>query len=376
MSNLPVKVLLVEDSPVVLAILQRVLQSSSEITVVGTASHGQEALKLIPELEPDVICTDLYMVGMNGIEFTKQVMTNYPRPILVISNAVGKKDENNVFQLLQAGAIDVFPKPSTGLSSDYEKTKNELIAKIKIVSGVTVFTKSFKKLSSVTEGKNISNSQSLFLDKKSNQINKSTFQNTNIKTQQDYSSLKILAIGVSTGGPKTLHKIFTQLPKKFPLPIICTLHISPGFLSGLVTWLNQECSLTIKIAQAGEFPSPGIVYFAPDNYHLEVNSEGKFSISQSNIVDGHCPSVTVMFESIAKLYRQKSMAILLTGMGKDGAKGMETIAQTGGITIAQDEESSIIFGMPKEAIALGAVKHILSLSEIAPFLLENLKISN
>lgn len=347
----PTSVLLVEDSPVALEILERLLSSSPDIKVVGKARNGQEALALIPKVQPKVICTDLHMKGMDGLEFTKQVMANDPRPILVISTSVQKEDIHTIFELLQAGAVDVFPKPSTGLASDYEQVKRDLIGKIRILSGVTVFTK--RQQPSV----------------KAIEVNTPTAF-TNITR-----SMRVVAIGASTGGPQAVHKILAQLPADFPVPIICTQHISQGFLQGLVDWLASECKVKVKIAQVGESPLPGTVYFAPDKSHLELDAQGNFIYSSSLPVDGHCPSITVTFKSIAKFYGRAAAGVLLTGMGRDGAEGMRAIAQVGGITVAQDEKTCVVFGMPKEAIALHAVQHVLPIQEIAPVLLRKVGIN-
>lgn len=362
MVDSPIKVLLVEDSPVALAILERLLASSPEVKVVATARNGKEALELIPKVQPAVVCTDLHMQGMDGLEFTKQVMANNPRPILVVSTSVQKDDTHTIFQLLEAGALDVFPKPSTGLASDYEQAKQELITKIKILSGVTVFSKRQQQPLACTGAQTCypARAQSSFQPSIGAQILNIT------------APIKAVTIGSSTGGPQALSTILTQLPVNFPVPVICTQHICEGFLQGLVDWLASACQLKVKIAQAGELPLPGNIYFAPERNHLEVDLQGRFAYSMSPPVDGHRPSVTVTFKSVANFYGRATAGILLTGMGRDGAAGMQTIAQAGGITIAQDEKTSVVFGMPKEAIALGAVRHILPIQEIAPLLLNKM----
>jgi len=356
MPQLPIKVLLVEDSPVAVEILLRIFKSSPEVEIVGTARNGKEALDLIPKVEPQVICTDLHMAGMDGLELTKQVMAKYPRPILVISNSVQSDDPQNVFKLLQAGAVDILPKPMTGMPSDYDRIKDNLITKIKVLSGVKVFTRALPKTTATQVITSITASEEI--------VKKRSLKIT--------APIEVVTIGSSTGGPQALQKVLAPLPANFPVPILCTQHISQGFLQGLVDWLSSECKVKCKIAQAGESPVAGVVYFAPDGYHLELNSLGKVIFRASETVDGHCPSVTVMFKSVAKFYKQGTLGILLTGMGKDGAAGMQTISQIGGATIAQDEKSCIVFGMPKEAIALGAVQSILPIQNIAPVLIEKI----
>ncbi len=363
-----IKVLVVDDSPVALIVLKRIFASSPEIEVVGTAKNGLEALELIPQVQPDVICTDLHMTSMNGLQFTRQVMQEYPRPILVISSSVQKHDTQNVFQLLEAGAVDVFPKPETGFTSDYDGIKQELINKIKILSGVKVFTHRRRQINRVNQ----ENRQQLFVRNIQDKLVKNPIVSApqTIPKYPQYSKIiKILAIGASTGGPQALKTILNDLPSTFPIPIICVQHISHGFLTGLINWLANECKLPIKIAISGELPQAGAIYFPPEEHHLELDNRGKFFCSKTPAIGGHRPSITVTFNSVANFYGSSATGVLLTGMGRDGADGMQAIAQVGGLTIAQDEASSIIFGMPKEAIALGAAQYILSINDISPMLL-------
>ncbi|MEG4324545.1 chemotaxis-specific protein-glutamate methyltransferase CheB [Microcoleus sp. herbarium5] len=358
----PIKLLLVEDSPVVTLVLKRIFDSSPDIQVVGTACNGLEGLELIPKLQPQVICTDLNMAPMNGLEFTEEVMKKYPLPILVISASVQANDTQNVFQVLRAGALDVFPKPIGGLVSDYARLANQLIAKVKILSGVKVFTRHQKKMPTEDHNPLVRINQA--------PVHNYKFSNENVNSP----TIKVLAIGASTGGPQALYAIISKLPASFPVPIICVQHISEGFLQGLVDWLGYESKLPVKIAAFGELPQAGIVYFPPEKRHLELDSQGRFVYSEDLHAAGHCPSVTVTFKSVANFYSRAAAGVLLTGMGRDGADGMLAIAREGGLTIAQDEASCIVFGMPKEAIALGAAQYVLPVSAIAPLLLAKLKI--
>ena len=353
----PIKVFLVEDSPVALNILQRILNSASDIEVVGTAQNGIEALKQISLLKPNVVCTDLLMGKMDGLELIKSLMSEFPLPILVISDLVNANDTQRIGQLLEAGAVDVFSKPKTGLIQDYEKQKNDLVNKLKILSGVRVFPK-----------RNDRNN----LIKTNNETNK----NNQLFSNTGFTNYQIVAIGVSTGGPKAMQQIIAQLPADFPLPIVCTQHISIGFLNSLISWLSIESRLKIKIAQIGEQPLPGTLYYAPEHYHLEIDCRGRFAYSQFPAINSHRPSVTTMFQSLVQFYGRAIIGILLTGMGRDGVTGMQDIYQRGGLTIAQDEDSSIIFGMPQEAIKLGVVKQVLPLDKIAPFLLKQINYIN
>ena len=345
-----IRVFIVEDSPVALNILSRILQSSQKIEVVGTATNGMTALKQIPRLKPQVICTDLVMSKMDGWEFTKQLMATFPLPILVISDSSQTEDAAKVARLKDLGVLDVFPKPATGFIQDYERQSAALIAKIKILAGVKVFT---KRNSSKPE----------------QNLSRLAIATPAPTKPVSYHQYQIIGIGMSTGGPKAIEDIVSQLPPNFPVPIVCTQHISIGFLNSFIASLNSATSLTVKVASIGELPQPGTVYFAPENYHLEIDESGKFVYSAADPIDSHRPSITIMLKSLARYYGNSAMGILLTGMGRDGVAGMTAIWQKGGMTIAQDEASSIIFGMPKEAISLGVVRKILPLSKIAPFLL-------
>lgn len=363
-----IRVLLVEDSPVALMILKRLLSSASDIEVVGTARTGKQALGMLTRLNPQVICTDLHMPEMDGWEFTCEVMATFPRPILVISASVQPEDTYNVFRALEAGAVDIFPKPISENILDYEAIKQELITKIRVLSGVSVFTRHRRQPSQTpptnqpvpTQGGDAAKFVSPSAAKAATPA--STFSASRA------TRTRIIGIGASTGGPQALQMILSQLPVGFPVPVVCVQHISEGFLLGLLDWLRVKCKLPIQIAPSGEFPQPGTIYFPPDRMHLELTKQGRFWYSTAPAVGGHRPSVDVTFQAIAAYYGSSAMGVLLTGMGADGAQGMKAIADAGGTTIAQDESSCVVFGMPKVAIALGGVQRVLPLSEIASFL--------
>jgi two-component system chemotaxis response regulator CheB len=336
-----IRVLLVDDSPIVLHILQRLLSRSPEIQVVGTAADGKKALDLLPALNPDVICTDLHMPVMNGLEFTRAVMDSYPRPILVVSVSV-EPGSPNIFRLLEAGALDILPKPSDILNGNMDELANELISKIRILAGVRVF----RRRNDMSVAK----------------VFKPALKHAVMPRPQ--TPLRIVVIGASTGGPQALREILAQLPASFPLPVVCIQHIGSNFLSEMVTWLGEVCPLPVRKAAHGEAPYPGVIYFAPEDAHLEFGDDGRFALSLAAPIDGHRPSVTATMLAAARSFGAGTIGVLLTGMGRDGADGMLSIAAAGGITIAQDEASSVVYGMPKQAVELGAVQHILPLEQI------------
>ncbi|MFH2041219.1 MAG: chemotaxis protein CheB, partial [Acidobacteriota bacterium] len=250
-----IRVLLVDDSPVAITILKRMLLLSTDISVVGTAENGREALNLIPQVKPDVICTDLHMPVMDGLEFTREVMSRHPLPILLVSIS-GREDSLSAFKVLEAGAVDIFPKPMADSLFDNERNSRELIRKIRILSGVHVFRRP--------------------------QPNSDSGMGTPARTelgprlQIPISQISILVIGASTGGPQALHAIFSQIPRDFPVPVVCIQHIAEGFSDGLVAWLSSQCRVQVRIAESGELPMPGVIYFPREGTHLRIGVDGRF----------------------------------------------------------------------------------------------------
>lgn len=335
-----IRVLLVDDSRIALHILQRLLARAPGITVVGTAANGREALDLMPSLDPDVICTDLHMPVLDGLDFTREVMDRHPRPILVVSVSVDPGSPN-LFRLLEAGAVDVLPKPRNIQEADNEAMAREFASKIRIVAGVHVFRRA---------------------------------RAAPVPPPPGYMSMprgeaRIVAIGASTGGPQALREVLGHLPGDYPLPLLCVQHIGGGFLQGMMAWLAEVCPLPVRVARAGEAPPPGEVCFAPEGAHLELDAEGRIQFVRSTLRDGHRPSATVTLSAVARHYGAGAVGVLLTGMGRDGAAGMAAIAAAEGMTIAQDEASSVVWGMPGSAVALGAARQVLPLEQIAPALL-------
>ncbi len=327
-----------------LAPLQQMLATSSDIEISGIAMNGKEALELIPRNNPQVICTQLEMPVMDGLDLTRGIMATDPRPILVVSRFGQQEDPERTFQLFEAGAIEVFSMPDHESNQAFSASAQELINKIKILSGVMVFRR--------------------------RQILPHMAMKPNDALSGDsvQSTPGMVVIGASTGGPQALKEILAHLPVEFPLPIVCVQHISQGFLQGLVDWLAVDCALSIAIAETGERPHAGTVYFPPEGRHLKFDADGLFLAAEGPKVDNHLPSVTVSFQSAAYRFGSHVIGVLLTGMGQDGVDGMLAIAEQGGVTIAQNEQSCSVFGMPQRAIEVKAVSHILPLQDIASML--------
>jgi two-component system, chemotaxis family, protein-glutamate methylesterase/glutaminase len=336
-----IKVLLIDDSAIVLSILKKILLNSQEIDVIGTASNGKEGIQKVKELNPDVICTDLMMPVMDGLEFTKELMQNIPKPILVISSALEGQNESNVFQLLEAGALEVFPKPKGGSEKDYEIIRPKLESKIRLIHSIPVFKKRA--------------SRKLEMD-----------TSVNLVSSRDKSkSIRFLVIGSSTGGPNALQKILEKLPDKFPIPVICIQHISDGFIGSMVTWLDQCSKLKVKIMEEEETPVPGTIYFPKDHKHLVINSDGKLKESREVSTNGHTPSINIAFNSFATHFGSTTLGVILTGMGDDGASGLLSIKNRGGRTIGESPETCVVYGMPRVAMEMGAIDYQLPLEKIA-----------
>ena len=345
----PIRVFLVDDSPLALVMLKRFLATSPAIELVGTARDGLEALASFERAQPDVICTDYLMPNMDGLALIQRTMEVFPRPILVISSTIDPQESHRAFPLLQAGAVDVFPKPTA--SAPFEQSAAELVQKIKLLSGIRVI----RRLASSTTHTDISQKPTA-----------APAPTLPLSLPVEKTKLiRLIAVGASTGGPQVLQTLFSDLPKDFSCPILCVQHISRGFLAGLVDWLDSQCRVHVKIAAHGELALPGTIYFPQEDTHLEVDKHRRLLCAQMPPVGGHRPAITTTFEAVARHFGHSALGILLTGMGSDGAPGLESIQRAGGTTWAQDEASCVVFGMPKQAIALGAVQSILSPPQIA-----------
>ena len=336
-----VKVLIVDDSYLFRETLAVELAKDFGIEVVGIAGDPYEAKDMILEHEPDVIALDVEMPKMDGISFLKKLMPQYPLPVVVMSSS-----EQNVFDALSAGAVDFIAKPKS--RQLFELFINELIVKIKIASTAKV---AYHK-------KNYTPEESVAI---------AAGKKTGISDM-------IIAIGASTGGTEAIASIINVLPRDMP-GILIVQHMPPVFTKLYAERLNRTSRLEVKEAEDGEAVKPGKVLIAPGEYHMRlVRSDNGFSVSckKREKVSGHCPSVDVLFDSVADKAKERAVGILLTGMGSDGAKGLLNMRDKGAHTIGQDETSCVVYGMPKVAYTIGAVRKQLSLEKIPQELCEHL----
>lgn len=343
----PIRVLIAEDSPTYRELLVTILQSAPDLQVIGTARNGAEAVRLAKRLRPDVITMDIYMPEMDGFEATRQIMTEMPCPVVVISASTDTDQRDLTFNALQAGALSVLEKPTL---QDTPEAYEALASQVRLMSEVKVVRRWSKPTGP--------------LDPKS-----TVTANVSPLIQNGHSKIQMAVIASSTGGPGILAEILSKLPANFPIPILIVQHITPGFGAGLADWLNQQTPLQVRLARHADEPKPGQVLIAPDNAHMMINSMGLISLSNMPAVHGLRPAANYLFHSVARVYGPRAIGIILTGMGSDGAEGLQSMRQAGAHTIAQDKETCVVFGMPAVAISLDAAEQILPAKQIAPAIL-------
>ena len=341
-----INVLVVEDSPVVREFLIHILSSDPGITVIATAHDGEEALDLVRRHRPDVITMDIHMPKLNGLEATRLIMETNPTPIVIVSGSESTQEVATTFDAMDAGALAVLRRPAGIGHTDHQATARDMVQTIKLMSEVKVV----RRWSRMRNAGPILHSATMSLVRESARI-------------------RIVTMGASTGGPSAIEAILAALPKNFPVPILIVQHMSAGFIGGFVQWLRSSSRLPVHLATHGELLLPGHVYVAPDEYQMKVEREGKIALTKDEPEYGLRPSVSYLFRSVAEVYGSDSVAGLLTGMGRDGAEEMRLLKEKGAVTFAQDKESSVVHGMPGEAIKLDAAMLVLPQEKIAAVLM-------
>jgi two-component system chemotaxis response regulator CheB len=329
----PIRVLIVDDSTLARELITSILSMDAQIRVIGEATNGREAIEKTRELRPDIVTMDIEMPLMNGIEAIERIMAENAVPILVVTT---QSDAHTAYTAVAKGALDLVTKPDVNLASAHE-----FIRKLKLLSQIKVITHIGGKRALKEPREPLS---PLNLDK---------------------STDRIVAIASSTGGPHALSTILSGLPEKFPCPVVIAQHMSDGFVKSLADWLSKLSNLRLTVAEHGKPLEAGVVYLAPSERHMEVNSVKRISLVEQTPGDIYHPSCDKLLSSVARAYGYKSIGVILTGMGNDGAAGIKAIQKAGGITIAQNEASSVIFGMNRVAIEEGAINRVLAIEEIA-----------
>lgn len=339
-----IRVLVVDDSSFMRKAITRMLESDSSIKVVGQARDGLEALELVEKLKPDVITLDVEMPRMDGIETLKRIMESFPTPVIMFS-ALTKEGAEVTLKALELGAVDFIAKDFSNVSISIHSKENELLTKVKSVArNRLVFV--IKRLRSALK----SGSNREFQSKA--KVN---------------ASYEVLSIGASTGGPQALQMILSELPKDFPIPVVIAQHMPKIFTKSFSERLDTICEIRVKEAENREPLRPGVAYLAPGDSHMGLKKTGS-QVFVELIEDGkfvYRPSVDVLMSSVAEIYENRAIAVILTGMGSDGKEGIRKIFESGGYVIAQDEDTSVVFGMPKAVIEAGFAKVILPIESIA-----------
>lgn len=367
-----VKVIIVDDSAFMRNALKKMLESDPDITVVSTARDGKEGIEKIKLYKPDVVTMDIEMPRMDGLTALKYLMENNPLPVLMISSLT-QEGAQSTMEALSLGAVDFIPKEMSFSSLSIMNIKSDLIDKIKHIAKKRIFSK--KSLHFNRLQKNKSPLKTITkLETKKDKVEKSLEKSVSIPTIRK-NKVEIIALGISTGGPKALQVMLPMLPANLPVGMLIVQHMPKAFTGPFAERLNGLCKVKIKEAEHGDIVTPGTVYIAPGGSHMKLDSTGLrktivISDEPSNTI--HKPSVDVMMLSVAEAVKGKILGVIMTGMGSDGAYGMVKIKQQNGITIAESEESCIVYGMPKAAVAKNVVDHIVPLEDIASTIVNNL----
>ena len=345
-----IDVLILDDSPTVRHGLRSVIELDPELQVVGEAASRENSVKMARTLEPGIIVADAHLAAEDGCELVLSIMEEAPCPIVALSAGSGDADPELTKTLKAAGVLMVMGKP-TAASQD-EGLIVELLRNVKVMAAVQVVRRRRRVVRRPDAPP--------------------AAATTVAASAPGQARLEVLAIGASTGGPPAIQTVLSGLPVGGP-PVLVVQHISEGFVKGMVRWLGDTIPQEVKLAEDGEKLRRGVVYVAPDGHHLTLATRRIIRLSDDPPVGGHRPAVDVLFESVAQIHRSNAGALLLTGMGRDGAKGLLTVRQMEGRTLAQDEQSCVVFGMPGEAVARGAAQFICPLDGISDCVLNWLR---
>ncbi len=341
-----IRVLVAEDSSVASELIMHILTSDPEIRVTDVVNNGMEAIQSIKKNKPDIVTMDINMPGMDGFEATRTIMETDPLPIIIVTGRTDMSELEMSFRAIEAGALAVLPKPHGIGHPDYAANAEQLITTVKLMSEIRVVRRWMRTAAAKVRatGEVVDSIPILPAD------------------------IRVVAMGASTGGPPVIEKILSSLPPDFSAPVLIVQHMAPGFIQGFVEWLGQTSALPVHIAFNGSIVRPGHVYFAPDGSQMKVDADGRIACTGDAPENGLRPSISYLLRSVAKVFGKKAAGVLLTGMGKDGAEELRMMREKGAFTIAQDEESSAVFGIPGEAVRLRAASYVLPPGKIAEVL--------
>jgi len=342
-----IRVVVAEDSTTARALLVEIFSAEPDFTVVGEAADGTQAVALTRKLRPDLVTMDVRMPHMDGLEATRRIMIEMPTPIVVVSATLGDDDVAASMRAIRAGALSALAKPPGPGAPDFEVARQRFLATVRALSSVKVVG---HRLRTLTKHWTLPR-------------NGRASPGINLRAS-------IVALAASTGGPGALRSVLDALPYDFPVPVVLVQHLSPGFMPGFAAWLGTTCRLPVRVAAEGDILLRGTVYIAPEDRHLTITTTGQVRESSDPPVDGFRPSASVLFESIANVYGRSAVCAILTGMGRDGVHGLRRIRELGGRIIAQDEQTSSVFGMPGAAIEEGLPDFVLPISMVPGKLVE------
>ncbi len=341
-----ISVLIVDDCEADCERLRGILEAAPDVHVVAAANCGTDAIDLAAEHEPDVIAMDWQMPAMDGLKTTERIMEVSPRPVVLLSEGWRSGDSGEVSRVYECGAVAGARKPTDPELSGYGSICEELLQTVRRSAAVKVVRRWARN----------------------GQGRPSNGSDRPVAKRQSSGTRRVVAIGVSTGGPPVLEAILSRLPARFPAPILVVQHIADGFVSGLIDWLRRVTPLEVHLAEAGETAFGGHVYVSPSDRHLGIDRRGRIVLDDGPLERSQRPAVSYLFRSVAHAFAGDSVAVLLTGMGSDGAVELKHLADLHAVTVAQDQESCTVFGMPAEAIKIGAAQHILPPPEIGDLL--------
>jgi two-component system chemotaxis response regulator CheB len=344
------RVMVVDDSAVARHLLVQILDEDPELRVVAEAADGAQAVLLAESVRPDVITMDINMPVMDGLEATRTIMERTPRPIVLISSLYDPQEVRDSFPGLEAGALTVLGKPGNPTVPGFAREAAEIVSTVKDLARVKVVTRRRRR------GPSRGPLAPPSAPRRPRPVAR--------------VPVGILAIAASTGGPAAVAKVLSGLTADLPVPVVVVQHMASGFDQAFADWLSRVSPLEVQIATHLGKLTPGKVMVAPNGSHLGVTREGRILLANDPPIGGHRPSATFLFRSVAQAYGRHALGVILTGMGSDGAPGLVDLKECGGLVLAQDEASSVVYGMPRAAVELGAVDWIADLEDIAASILE------
>jgi two-component system chemotaxis response regulator CheB len=359
-ANKKFRVLIVDDSAFMRKVLENIISSDEMLQVVGQAKDGREAVTLAESLKPDVITMDINMPHVDGLQATAQIMTTNPRPIVIVSSE-SREGADSTLKALELGAIDFVPKPSSGIDLDMQSVREDLLRKVRMSAKVRV-VRTASRLASTLQNATPAQSSPASSLKSSPAV---TARPASVALASLDQRFPVVVLGASTGGPATVMRLAPGFTREFPAAVFLVQHMPASFTTQYAAQLAEFTGIRVKEAEANEPVQPGTLYICPGGQHLRITPTGRIQLdATSGRINGYLPNIDVTMESAAAFAGSMAIGVVLTGMGNDGAAGAKAIQRAGGLVIAQDEATSVIFGMPAEAIKAANVEQVLGIDDI------------